>query len=210
MFTGIVKGLAEVVSINDRQGLRELVVALPEAAQGEIEIGASIAVNGCCLTVVNQPKPTQVQFDVIVESLQRTNLGALSVGDRVNVERSFKVGDEIGGHIISGHIANTCQVQKIEQQGDQVRWQLSLPPALSDYVLSKGFIGLDGCSLTIGTVSEDWFDIHLIPETLARTVFGHKQVGDELNLEVDAQTQAVVDTVKRYLGQSGLANLQAR
>lgn len=199
MFTGIVKGLATITQIESIESLKRFTVALPAAAQGEIELGASIALNGVCLTVVAQPQPDMAVFDVIAESLALTNLGQLQEGDRVNVERSFKVGAEIGGHIISGHIATTCEVIAIEDQAQKVCWRLSLPSQVQEYVLEKGFIGLDGCSLTIGKVYGDSFDIHLIPETLQRTVFGHKQVGDLINLEIDSQTQAIVETVKRYM-----------
>ncbi|WP_119394204.1 riboflavin synthase subunit alpha [Salinibius halmophilus] len=199
MFTGIVKGLAKVEQIEQVESLKRLTIALPSIAQGNIELGASIAINGCCLTVVEQIDDSRVCFDVIAESLSLTNLGQLEVGDSVNVERSFTVGAEIGGHIISGHIATTCEVLAIENQAQKVCWRLSLPEQVKEYVLPKGFIGLDGCSLTVGEVREDSFDIHLIPETLSRTVFGFKKVGDRINLEVDAQTQAIVDTVKRYM-----------
>lgn len=199
MFTGIVKGLATIVQVEKIESLKRFTVELPDTAQGDIELGASIALNGVCLTVVAQPEPSIAVFDVIAESLALTNLGALREGDLVNVERSFKVGAEIGGHIISGHIATTCEVLAIEGQAQKVCWRLSLPPQAQEYVLEKGFIGLDGCSLTIGKVYGDSFDIHLIPETLQRTVFGHKRVGDLINLEIDSQTQAIVETVKRFM-----------
>lgn len=199
MFTGIVKGLGEIAQVESIDTLKRLTVKLPSSARENIELGASIAINGCCLTVVEQPDSVHVCFDVIAQSLALTNLGELAKNDRVNVERSFTVGAEIGGHIISGHIATTCTVLDIENNAQKVRWRLSLPSSVEEYVLPKGFIGLDGCSLTVGDVYRDSFDIHLIPETLERTVFGHKGVGDRINLEVDSQTQAIVDTVKRYM-----------
>ena len=131
----------------------------------------------------------------------KTNLGRLTEGSEVNLERAARFGDEIGGHVMSGHIITQTPVTRIEQSEHNRTLWFALPAELKPYVLTKGFIGLDGCSLTIGSVTEREFNVHLIPETLQRTLFGSRQVGDCVNVEIDAQTQAIVDTVERVLAQ---------
>ena len=136
----------------------------------------------------------------MAETLAKTNLGRLTEGSEVNLERA-RFGDEIGGHVMSGHIIAQTPVTRIEQSEHNRTLWFALPAELKPYVLTKGFIGLDGCSLTIGSVTEREFNVHLIPETLQRTLFGSRQVGDCVNVEIDAQTQAIVDTVERVLAQ---------
>lgn len=198
MFTGIVQGMGEVVAVSARPDRHILSVRLPQEAAGGVALGASIANNGCCLTVTAIDAAT-VQFDVMLETLAKTNLGTLKAGDAVNIERALRFGDEIGGHVMSGHIMTTTQITRIETHESTRSLWFALPEALAPYVLPKGFIGLDGCSLTIGDVNAGEFNVHLIPETLARTRFGTRKVGEAVNVEIDAQTQAVVDTVRRYL-----------
>ena len=139
----------------------------------------------------------------MAETLDKTNLGRLKAGDLVNLERAARFGDEIGGHLMSGHITATTEILRIERTEHNTTMHLALPAALKPYILPKGFVGLDGCSLTIGSVGEDSFCVHLIPETLRRTLFGTRQAGDTVNLEIDPQTQAVVDTVGRILAAKG-------
>nr|WP_279038215.1 riboflavin synthase subunit alpha [Snodgrassella alvi] len=200
MFTGIVCGLGTVTSIQEYEQLRTIQVRLPEGACDNLTIGASIANNGCCLTIT-AIKGDEVCFDVMAESLAKTNLGQLQVGDAVNIERATRYGDEIGGHIMSGHIFTTTTISKIEDTPDNRTVWFNLPESAAPYILTKGFIGLNGCSLTIGEVTTTEFNVHLIPETLNRTLFGRCQVNDRINLEVDAQTQAIVDTVQKYMQQ---------
>lgn len=200
MFTGIVCGLGTVTSIQEYEQLRTIQVRLPEGACNNLTIGASIANNGCCLTIT-AIKGDEVCFDVMAESLAKTNLGQLQVGDAVNIERATRYGDEIGGHIMSGHIFTTTTISKIEDTPDNRTVWFNLPESAAPYILTKGFIGLNGCSLTIGEVTTTEFNVHLIPETLNRTLFGRCQVNDRINLEVDAQTQAIVDTVQKYMQQ---------
>lgn len=202
MFTGIVQGMGKVVQIEQPHAdFRRHTVELPEHMADNLQIGASIAHNGCCLTITHIAQ-RQVSFDLMAETLAKTNLGALKVGDNVNLERAARFGDEIGGHVMSGHIIAQTEISRIERTDfNQTVW-FRLPEALKPYILEKGFIGLDGCSLTIGTVTDDEFNVHLIPETLQRTLFGTRQVGDKINVEIDAQTQAVVDTVKRVLAKT--------
>ncbi|BBF85619.1 riboflavin synthase [Aquitalea magnusonii] len=200
MFTGIVQGMAEVVAIEEKQDFRRHVVRLPQALTGGIELGASIAHNGCCLTVT-EVNDDLVAFDLMAETLRLTNLGALQVGDRVNVERAAKFGDEIGGHAMSGHIICQARVEEVLRTPNNCTVWFSLPAEFAKYVLSKGYIGIDGCSLTIGSVEGNRFCVHLIPETLERTIIQFRQPGDAINIEIDPQTQAIVDTVERVLAQ---------
>ena len=135
------------------------------------------------------------------ETLAKTNLDTLQPGDKVNIERAARFGDEIGGHSMSGHITATAEISRIEANGLNRTVWFRLPENLKDYVFPKGFIGLDGCSLTIGTVSDNEFNVHLIPETLSRTLFGSRQAGERVNVEIDPQTQVIVDTVARILAE---------
>ena len=169
-----------------------------------LQIGASVANNGCCLTIT-QIDGDAVSFDLMKETLEKTNLGRLKTGDAVNLERAARFGDEIGGHVMSGHIMTTTQITRIERSEFNRTVWFALPPELKPYILSKGFVGLDGCSLTIGDVTETEFNVHLIPETLTRTLFGSRKEGDIINIEIDPQTQAVVDTVMRVMAQQNPA-----
>ena len=201
MFTGIVQGTGKIVHIHQPSAdFRSHTVALPEHMAHNLHIGASIAHNGCCLTIT-QINGNQATFDLMAETLAKTNLGNLKTGDSVNLERAARFGDEIGGHVMSGHIIATTPISRIEQNEHNRTLYFRLPPQLAAYILPKGFIGLDGCSLTIGNVTTQEFNVHLIPETLQRTLFGSRQVGDCINIEIDAQTQAIVDTVERVLAQ---------
>jgi riboflavin synthase len=198
MFTGIVQGVAEVVAIEDLGDFRTHVIRLPEAHRAGLVPGASVAHNGCCLTVT-VIDGDRVAFDLMQETLRLTNLGDLQVGDGVNFERAARFGDEIGGHAMSGHIMATAEVsQVLESERNRQVW-LSIPAGLARYVLTKGYIGIDGISLTIGAVADGQFCVNLIPETLTRTTIGRRQVGDRVNIEIDPQTQAIVDTVERVL-----------
>lgn len=198
MFTGIVQGVAEVISLKPADQFMSLNLALPQSAATDLEVGASIALNGTCLTIT-QHQGNLVWFDAIASTLKLTNLGALQVGDQVNFERAARIGDEIGGHLMSGHICDTVKILEIDQTETNCRIRFERPAHWARYLLDKGFVGLNGCSLTMTDITEDSFSVWLIPETLERTLFGRAQVGDRINLEIDPQTQAIVDTVERYL-----------
>ena len=203
MFTGIVQGTGKIVHIHQPSAdFRSHTVALPEHMAHNLQIGASIAHNGCCLTIT-QINGNQATFDLMAETLAKTNLGSLKTGDSVNLERAARFGDEIGGHPMSGHIIATTPISRIEHSAHNRTLYFRLPPQLAAYILPKGFIGLDGCSLTIGDVSTHEFSVHLIPETLHRTLFGSRRTGDSINVEIDAQTQTVADTVARILTKFG-------
>ncbi|EGU30511.1 riboflavin synthase subunit alpha [Vibrio ichthyoenteri ATCC 700023] len=198
MFTGIVQGMAKIVSIDKKQDFQTHVIELDQTLGANLAIGSSVAHNGCCLTVTNIDG-NNISFDLMQATLKLTNLGQLEVGDSVNIERAAKFGDEIGGHSMSGHIALVANVHEvIDTPNNRTIW-FEMPNEAMKYVLPKGYIGLDGCSLTIGEVEENRFSVHLIPETLQRTLFGAREVGDKINVEVDPQTQAIVDTVERVL-----------
>lgn len=198
MFTGIVQGQGTVLEIIDKTDFRTHVVRLPDALLPGLALGASVAHNGCCLTVT-RIEGDRVSFDLMAETLRVTNLGRLEVGDRVNLERAARFGDEIGGHAMSGHIMAQSELLERQQSETNTSLWFSLPGELAKYVFSKGYIGIDGISLTLGEVRPDRFAVHLIPETLSRTNMGTIQPGQRVNIEIDPQTQAIVDTVERVM-----------
>jgi len=202
MFTGIVQGQGQIKSIAEGKNQRSFDITLPKAISLRVDIGASIAINGTCLTVTAQDN-NHFSFDVIGQTLKLTNLGLLQQGDWVNVERSLKYGDEIGGHIISGHVSVPVAIARIENEDDNTTIWFDLPDAHKKHVLPQGFIGLDGCSLTVGAVTESEFCVCLIPETLRVTGFGKATVGAQVNMEIDHQTQTIVATVERVLAAQG-------
>ncbi|EEP91879.1 riboflavin synthase [Yersinia kristensenii] len=209
MFTGIVQGTAPVVAIDEKSNFRTHVVEMPTEMLPELALGASVAHNGCCLTVT-EVNGNRVSFDLMKETLRITNLGDIKVGDVVNLERAAKFSDEIGGHLMSGHIICTAEITKIYTSENNRQIWFRLPSDdLMKYILHKGFIGIDGISLTIGEVVGNRFCVHLIPETLARTTLGKKRLGHRVNIEIDPQTQAVVDTVERVLAQRDTAQVFA-
>jgi riboflavin synthase len=198
MFTGIIQTLGELVSVTEYDQFRTHTVRIsPEYLTG-LSLGASIANNGCCLTVTKVDGDL-VSFDLIQSTLGITNLGLLQVGDKINIERAAKIGDEIGGHLMSGHILTFATlVECVVTEHNTTLW-LTLPPQYAHFLFEKGYIGLDGISLTIGQVDSNRFCVHLIPETLARTNLGWRKVGDVINIEIDPQTQVLVETVQRLL-----------
>ncbi|MEX5410267.1 riboflavin synthase subunit alpha [Atlantibacter hermannii] len=199
MFTGIVQGVAKIIAIDEKPNFRTHVVELPPSLLPGLETGASVAHNGCCLTVTHIDG-NQVSFDLMKETLRITNLGELAVGDLVNIERAATFSDEIGGHLMSGHIMTTADVSKIlTSENNRQIWFKPQDATLMKYILHKGFIGIDGISLTVGEVTASRFCVYLIPETLQRTTLGNKKLGQRVNIEIDPQTQAVVDTVERVL-----------
>jgi riboflavin synthase len=183
MFTGIVEELGEIVAI--QHGAESAVVTVRgPLVTSDAAPGVSIAVNGVCLTVVQQDGQT-FSVDVMAETLNRSSLGGLRAGDPVNLERAMAASTRFGGHIVQGHVDGTAQILA-RQPGD--RWevvQLTLPAALSRYVVEKGSITIDGVSLTVSAITDETFSVSLIPTTLELTTLGHKSVGDLVNLEVD-------------------------
>ncbi|SRR5690554_396224 len=196
MFTGIVQGVAHIRQIERKTGLFTFLIEFPPGATENLQIGASVAINGTCLTVTRVDGLT-ASFDVMQETLRVTNLGTLNEGDAVNFERAARFGDEIGGHLLSGHVHALARLVRIEQPENNTTLTFEVPEDLCKYIFPKGYIGLNGASLTIGEVKERQFQVHLIPETLRMTTFGQLREGDLVNLEVDTQTQTIVDTLER-------------
>jgi riboflavin synthase len=202
MFTGIVQTKARITEIRDEVAFRQLTVQAGSKHLNKLQQGASIAINGVCLTVTGfDCAAGWVCFDVIAETLRTTNLGALQQGDAVNFERSLTFGSELGGHIVSGHIQATATLAQLEKTANNCMMRLTLAPEHMRYILRKGFIAVEGCSLTVGETYTDGFSLYLIPETLSITTLGQKQPGDTLNIELDQQTQTIVQTVERIMAQ---------
>lgn len=202
MFTGIVQTTAQVREIRDEEQLRRLTLSVAPANLQALERGASIAINGVCLTVTAFDSAAGwVSFDVIAETLDKTNLGKLAVGSKVNLERSLTFGSELGGHIVSGHIQTTATLTRLLREQHKVSMELSLDKSFLPYILAKGFIAVEGCSLTVGEVTDSGFNLYLIPETLAITTLGDKREGDILNIELDQQTLTIIKTVERVMAQ---------
>ncbi len=200
MYTGIVQGKYAIVAVEKQPGLHTLTLALDSELCRDIQIGASVAVDGVCLTVT-AIRGEQLLFDVMQQTLQQTTLGNLQPGDRVNVERSARYGDEIGGHAMSGHIDAAIEIIAVEETANNRELSFRLPAPLLPYVFQRGYVGLNGCSLTVASYQPEkaLFTVCLIPETLRVTTFAEKSAGDRVNLELDRQTQAIVDSVQRYL-----------
>lgn len=210
MFTGIVQGAYPIAALQKKAGLQTFTIELPAALTAGLAIGASVAVNGVCLTVTDFDDRS-ASFDVMQQTLDLTTMGVLSVGDRVNIERSASYGKEVGGHILSGHIDATAEIIAIERPANNCFVTYLAPLPLVKYIFDKGFVALDGCSLTVAGVdpAQGHFRVCYIPETLRSTVHGHRQVGERVNLEIDRQTQAIVDTVEQFLTRSGAALVPA-
>ncbi len=200
MFTGIVQAQCPVVAIEDDDGIRRFTVDLGQHAEN-LQHGASVANNGTCLSVT-AVDDGRVTFDVISETLSLTNLGDVSVGDLVNIERSLGFGDEVGGHIVSGHVSTTATVDNIEADGANRTVWFQISTDAMRYLLMKGWVAVDGASLTISRVDREnsRFAVSLIPDTLSKTTLGRVTDGDRVNIEFDSQTQAIVDTVRDVLG----------
>ncbi|ENM5740558.1 riboflavin synthase subunit alpha [Vibrio mimicus] len=201
MFTGIVQGMARIAKVSDLGGIRSFDIEFSEEFCSGLNIGASVAVDGVCLTVTEIISPTLVKFDVILQSLRITTLGQHVQGQSVNVERAAKEGAEIGGHPLSGHIDFRAQLIDIEEIERNCRVKFAYSEEWRSYLFPKGYIAINGCSLTLSDVDKvkGHFDVWLIPETRRVTTFSNKQVGDWVNIEIERGTQVVVDTIKHTL-----------
>lgn len=183
MFTGIITALGTIAKVDDTRGDKRFVIETPWDMD-RFAIGASIACSGCCLTVVEKTK-NSFTVDVSKETLSKTSLGSWVVGSRVNLESSLKMGDELGGHIVSGHVDGLAEILSITREGDSHRVKIRVPQHLKKFVAPKGSVALNGVSLTVNEVDDDVFGINLIPHTWDVTTFGQNKVGDKLNFEVD-------------------------
>jgi len=173
-----------------------LTIGIQIPSTEDLEVGASVAIDGVCLTATSVGDA--VTFDIIPETLERTTLGLLACGSNVNVERALKFGDELGGHLLSGHIMGTAQIVEVANDN----YTIQCPSEMGEFIQEKGFIAVDGISLTVGkTDGVGGFEVHIIPETLRLTTLGSKGVGDHVNIEIDAMTQAIVETTKRLMAE---------
>jgi riboflavin synthase len=196
MFTGIIQAMGTVQSVSRRPTGARLVVTAPELTR-PIANGASIAVNGVCLTVVASDE-SRIEFDVVPETLGRTTMADLGTGSRVNLEPSLRAGDRMDGHIVQGHIDGTATIKNIATGTQGQLWTFQAGGEIMPYVIPKGSIAIDGISLTIARVGEDdTFAIALIPTTLRMTTLGHARTGDRVNVETDILARTVVNTLRR-------------
>lgn len=194
MFTGIIESLATVVSlVHPKEKGDPLLYALDFPHTG-LKEGASVSVEGVCQTVTSL-ESGYVWFQAIPETLRCTTLGGLSLGRKLNVERSVRLGEELGGHLLSGHVSTTATL--LRKEGECLTFSVAHP--WEKYLFPKGYIALDGISLTLVTVEKALFTVHLIPETIHRTMLASKEIGDEVHVEIDSITQITVDTVERLL-----------
>jgi riboflavin synthase len=200
MFTGIVQGVASVVALEELPGLRRLRLSFPLHFTQGLEVGASVSVNGVCLTVTALHDDA-ADFDVMQQTLLLTTLGALTESSAVNVERAAKEGAEIGGHALSGHIDFQATLAQVRVPENNRVLRLAVPAPWMRYVFAKGYIAVNGASLTVAEAHREaddagWFEVWLIPETLRMTTFAHERKGDSLNIEIERRTQVIVDTVR--------------
>jgi len=195
MFTGIVTDMGEVIGLERGGDLRaRIATAYPAAG---IDIGASIACDGCCLTVIATGTEPRNWFDVQIsaESVAKTTIGSnrvgWTVGRRLNLERALKVGDELGGHIVSGHVDGVAEIVSMRDEGDSTRFTFRAPEALAGFIAPKGSVALNGTSLTVNEVAGRDFGVNIIPHTKAVTTWGQARVGDPVNIEIDTLARYV-------------------
>ena len=200
MFTGIVSGKGHVQKIIKSKDYVSLIIKAPKGFSKNLTKGASVSVNGVCLTV-KKGKTDILELDVIEETLQKTNLKDISKSSKVNLERSMTARTEIGGHLVSGHIHGTGEVLKVINRQATKDLQINIPTSLREYFFYKGYVALNGCSLTIGEVLKTSFYIHLIPETVSVTTFKDIKKGDLVNIEIEQATINTVETVKRVMSE---------
>jgi riboflavin synthase len=184
MFTGIIEATGRVACVDSRGGDLRLGIDAPVLDAAAVALGDSIAVSGCCLTVVAHDGDA-LAFDVSNETLALTTLGGLRVGDTVNLEPALRLSDRLGGHMVSGHVDGVGAIAAIESDARSQRWTLAPPPALLRFIAAKGSVCVDGVSLTVNTVTATTFAVNLIPHTVANTTFNGRRVGDRVNIEVD-------------------------
>ena len=198
MFTGIVAGQGYINKIKNNVDYASITIKAPAGFSKNLKRGASVAVNGVCLTA-KKGATDLLEFDVITETLEKTNFKLLSKGNKVNLERSMKANTEIGGHLVSGHIHGVGVIKSINDRGQTKDLRIQPPASLMEYLFYKGYVGLNGCSLTIGKVFKSSFNIHLIPETIKVTNFQKMKKGALINIEIDQTTINTVETIKKIM-----------
>lgn len=195
MFTGLITDLGEIASVDAGEGGSRFVIKTRYDTSG-IEIGASIACNGCCLTALDITADT-FSVDVSNESLSRTTLGDWQAGRQINLERSLKLGDEMGGHLVSGHVDCVAEVFECKPDGESVRFTFNAPAEFARFIAEKGSVAVDGVSLTVNEVGDDTFGVNIIPHTCAVTTFGVLKKGDTVNIEIDMLARYVARLLKQ-------------
>ncbi len=200
MYSGITKGFYPVVFLKKSLGILNYTVALPTELVDNLKPGDSISIDGVCQTLVKL-EDNQASFQAIQETLDKTTLNELILGSYVNVERSLRYGDEVGGHEVSGHVFGTGIIHQKIINHDNLTLVIACDPSWMRYIFCKGFIAIDGSSLTVGDTdpNQGLFYLHLIPETIRRTRFSQKKIGDRVNIEFDHKTKTIVETVERLL-----------
>jgi riboflavin synthase len=193
MFTGIIERTLRIVAATDGPGFRRLTLA---AEWTDVKLGESIAINGCCLTVAEMTAG-RLGFDVIAETLDKTNLGLLSAGDAVNVERSLRVGDRLDGHFVQGHIDGIARLIDVTATAEQWRFTVEAPHHLIKYLVPKGSVAIDGVSLTIAALDKQSFQVALIPTTLKLTTLQDRKPGWMFNIECDVMSKTIVSYLER-------------
>jgi riboflavin synthase len=184
MFTGIVLAKGSISSVEKRGGDVRLRVESRDLDMSDVGLGDSVCVSGVCLTAID-PDANGFSADVSVETLSRTTLGSLTVGDGVNLEKSLRLSDRLGGHLVSGHVDALGRVISVEPDARSQRWRFEIPAHLAKYIAAKGSVCIDGVSLTVNDVDANTFGVNLIPHTIAVTSFADKKIGDAVNIEVD-------------------------
>lgn len=202
MFTGIIQGTATLQAVAATSDIVTFTVLFPGSGLQGIEIGASVSLDGCCLTVTST-RGNEATFDLVPETLQRSTFGSLAVGAELNFERSLRFGDEVGGHILSGHVDIVAEIVAIDVLENSRNVTFRVPTQWSKYLFEKGYVALNGASLTITRVDRisGEFRVSLIPETLAKTTFSRKTVSNQINVEIDRNTQVIVETVERIMAE---------
>lgn len=195
MFTGIVEETGVVQAIKKKENLYRLTVKANKVSKG-LKIGDSVAIDGACMTIVKQ-KGKELSFDVMKESLDATTLKNLEKGSLVNLERAMKANARVGGHFVTGHVDTTVKIKAIKTLPNYVEYQFNLPKALQPYFVPKGSVTIDGMSLTIGKVTQTYFSVYLIPHTLEITNIGHKDIGDEVNIETDLLAKYILKNFQK-------------
>ena len=198
MFSGIVQETGIVKDFLKENDVYRLSLNCSSEFTSGLKKGASVSVNGVCLTIKDN-NPDILRFDLVEETIKRTNFEMIESGDNVNLERSLKMGDEIGGHLVSGHIHGISKVISIEMRDESWDVEFSVEPFMKDYILHKGYIAINGCSLTVGELNDKSFMIHLIPETLSITNLFQLKQNSSVNVELDQNTIVIADTIKKYL-----------
>jgi len=192
MFTGIVENVGKVLSLDEGKEAWTLCLSLPFGTGEGLEAGASLSVNGCCLTLRESSDGKEASFDLLDETLERTNLSDFKKGNLVNLERSLPANGRVGGHFVTGHVDALGKIVVFEERGKNLFLQIKVPSGCEHYLVDKGCIAVDGCSLTVCDVEEESFAIWLIPHTLAKTNLPSRKPGDLLNLEFDLLAKYVM------------------